>query len=232
MDYGVCDMKGGIASILNAISKIDLEKNKLGIYLTYDEEIGFNGIKEIKNLIDAPNIIIGEPTNNILVYGSKGLLEYEILFFGKKVHSSIPEKGENAIYSCIEFISRLKSFYNTELIKDKISEFDVPYTTMNIGIIKGGESINSVPETCSITVDFRISQKEHIPKIKNKIMELLKPFKSSYTIVNEIDVKLNYNDLSWLENISGKKQTMNGITEASFIKNNSFILGVRSYDST
>lgn len=225
-------MKGGIASILSAISKIDLEKNKIGLYLTYDEEIGFSGIKEIKDLITASNIIVGEPTNNNLIYGTKGLLEYEISFLGKKAHSSTPEKGENAIYKCIDFILQIKKFYDEEIGKDKVLQFDVPYTTMNIGKIKGGESINSIPEICSITIDFRIAKQEHIKKIKNKIIELLKPFESSYKILNEINIKLNYKDLSWLESISTKRQTMSCITEASFIKNNTFILGVRSNNST
>ena len=34
---GACDMKGGIASILSAISKIDLNKNKIALYFTNDD---------------------------------------------------------------------------------------------------------------------------------------------------------------------------------------------------
>ena len=56
---GACDMKGGIASILSAISKIDLNKNRLALYLTNDEEIGFEGIKTINKEIKVPNVIIG-----------------------------------------------------------------------------------------------------------------------------------------------------------------------------
>ena len=57
---GACDMKGGIASILSSISKVDLNKNKIALYFTNDEEIGFDGIKTIKNEIIPKNIIIGE----------------------------------------------------------------------------------------------------------------------------------------------------------------------------
>lgn len=43
---GTSDMKGGIASMLAAVSKIDWKKTKYGMKLifTYDEEIGFSGI--------------------------------------------------------------------------------------------------------------------------------------------------------------------------------------------
>ena len=48
---GVCDMKGGISAMLDAVSKIDFKKLKYGmkLYFTYDEEIGFSGIYELLN---------------------------------------------------------------------------------------------------------------------------------------------------------------------------------------
>ena len=49
---GVCDMKGGIAAILKAVLDTDWNKLNSGIklFFTYDEEIGFEGIKEINKL--------------------------------------------------------------------------------------------------------------------------------------------------------------------------------------
>ena len=46
---GVCDMKGGIAAMLDAISEINFNKLKNGmkLYFTYDEEIGFSGANEL-----------------------------------------------------------------------------------------------------------------------------------------------------------------------------------------
>jgi len=46
---GTCDMKGGIAAILDAVSKVEFTKLKYGmkLYFTYDEEIGFGGIYDI-----------------------------------------------------------------------------------------------------------------------------------------------------------------------------------------
>lgn len=62
---GTCDMKGGIAAILKAVLDTDWNKLNYGIklILTYDEEIGFEGIKEINNLnIEIPeNVVVGEP---------------------------------------------------------------------------------------------------------------------------------------------------------------------------
>ena len=38
-------------------------------------------------------MIFGDPTDNELLSGHKGILEYEIHFKGKKAHSSNPDKG-------------------------------------------------------------------------------------------------------------------------------------------
>lgn len=222
---GSCDMKGGIASILYTISKIDLKENKIALYLTNDEEIGFEGIDTIKDLIVAPNIIIGEPTNNVPIYGTKGVLELVIEFYGIKCHSSTPDKGKNAIYDCVDFINKLKKFYE-KVIKNRINNnFEIPYTTMNIGMINGGETVNSVPGKCSITIDFRIANEDDIIIIKDKISKLLKKYNANLIIKNSLYPKINNNDISFLENISSKKETKCYLTEGSFINKNFIILG-------
>lgn len=222
---GSCDMKGGIASILSAISNIDLNKNKIALYFTNDEEIAFEGINDIKNEIIPQNVIIGEPTNNIPIYGTKGLLELEIEFYGIKCHSSTPDKGINAIYECIDFIEKIKKFYETKIKTKNISEFEIPYTTMNIGIITGGETVNSVPGKCKITIDFRIACKSDIDLIENKVKKLLEKYNSKLIIKQRIEPKINKSDIIFLEKISSKKETKCYLTEGSMIEKNFIILG-------
>ncbi len=222
---GACDMKGGIAAILSAITSIDLNKNKLALYFTNDEEIGFEGIKDIKDYIVPDNIIICEPTNNIPIYGTKGLLELEIEFYGVKYHSSSPDKGINAIYECMDFIDKFKKYYKTNIKKENNNNFDIPYTTMNIGMINGGETINSVPGKCMITIDFRIADNNDTELIIKEIKRLLKSYKSTINIIQSIPLKINDSDISFIEKISSKKEIKSYITEGSFIDKNFVILG-------
>lgn len=218
---GICDMKGGIAGILQAIIETDWEKLKYGmkLYFTYDEEINFLGIKEIieKKEKFPKNMIIGEPSNNIIMNSSKGLLEFKIAFTGISAHSSMINKGENAIEKSIEFLNELKSFYN-ELKKDKNDNFEIGYTTMNIGKIEGGKSINIVPSSCEVFIDFRLIKSEHKKLILNKISELTRKYNATYTIINSILPFANKNETMYPTNF---------ITEASFIDaENKYILGV------
>lgn len=217
---GTCDMKGGIAAIIKAVLDIDWNKLKYGIKLifTYDEEIGFKGIKEIneRNIEIPQNVIIGEPTNNEIMMGSKGLLEFKIEFKGKSAHSSNPDKGKNAIENSITFLNEFNEFYNRlKLEVDK--RFDIPYTTMNIGKIEGGKSINIVPDNCLIFIDFRIINNEHRIKILKEIKKLKIKYNYKYVIINDIKSFIGDNE---------KCKTTNFITEASLIKSkNRYILG-------
>ncbi len=217
---GVCDMKGGIAAILKSVLDTDWNKLNYGIklFFTYDEETGFGGIREINRLnIKMPeNMIIGEPTNNEIMNGSKGLLEFKIDFKGKSAHSSNPENGINAIEQCMEFLEELKNFYNT-LKLETDNRFNIPYTTMNIGKVEGGKSINIVPNSCTTYIDFRVIKEEHRIKIIETINSLQEKYKFTYQIINDIKPFIAE---------SGKSKTTNFITEASCIQSqNRCILG-------
>lgn len=214
---GTCDMKGSIAVILSLISKIDFSKNKTGIklFFTYDEEIGFSGINELVNRnTEFPKyMIIGEPTNNEVINASKGLLEFKITFKGISSHSSKPEEGVNAIENCVDFINKLKDYYN-ELKEETI---DSKYATMNIGVINGGRSMNIVPDNCEVQIDFRTISKDQNEKIIKKVNELVNN-KATCKIINDINPFLTNNE---------KINMSDYITEASFIESeNKYILGV------
>lgn len=218
---GVCDMKSGIAAMIAAISQVDFKKLKKGIklYFTYDEEIGFTGIQEVvKNEKHFPEtMLIGEPTNNEIIVGSKGLMEYRISFQGVKAHSSTPDKGKNAIMSAVSFINKLNKFYETEIKKEQDKCFEIPYTTMNIGKIEGGSAINSVPDFCEFLVDFRTTNTRIESRIIEKIQELEKECEAKVETINKLPAFFYETNLS--------SKTCNFITEASFLKCNCIILG-------
>lgn len=221
---GVCDMKGGIAAMMDAISKINLDKIKKGIklYFTYDEEIFFGGIHDIIKINEKfPQIMIfGEPTNNQILVGSKGILEYEFEFFGIKAHSSNPEKGKSANMNAVKFLSELDSFY-IENIKSFIDKnYEIPYTTMNVGIINGGSANNSVSAKCKVSIDFRIVKKEHIDVIKEKVKVLAEKYDCK---VNEIECLEPFISKT---NLTKEIKTANFLTEASVVNaENKIILG-------
>lgn len=223
---GVCDMKGGIAAMLDAVKQIDFNKLNYGmkLYFTYDEEIGFGGTYElVNNNENFPEIMIfGEPTNNEILNGSKGLLEMKIDFIGLKAHSSDPEKGISANLNAAKFLYELDKFYKERIKVEEEPNFLIPYTTMNVGIINGGTAKNSVPAKCNVMIDFRFIKKAQAKIIIDKINKLAKIYKAEPKVI-----ELIYPFIDELDFIDETK-TANFMTEASLIGNNSkrIILGV------
>ena len=214
---GTCDMKGGIAAFIDAIIETDLSSLKRGIklYFTYDEEIGFGGAYDIiKRNEKFPELMIfGEPTNNEVLVGSKGLLEIELSFKGIKAHSSNPEKGKSANMNAVKFLYELNTFYNEEIRKDVDNNYEIPYTTMNVGLINGGSAKNSVPASCNVTIDFRPIKSEHINLIKEKINELSVKYDCEFNVFEEVEPFCNEVEFA------AQVKTANFITEASLVKN-------------
>lgn len=220
---GVCDMKGGIAAFLIALTEMNLTKLKRGIkvYITYDEEIAFAGIKEICKIEkEFPKYnIIGEPTDNIMMTGCKGLLAVEFFTEGIKVHSSVPDKGKSANDKMINLLYELRKFYEIKIKSYENNAYEVPYTTMNIGLINGGCGINSVSPQCSSYVDFRISNEKHIQILKDKINDLCEKYNAHCNI--DIEIKPFLEKVSFVNEI----HTAGFMTEASFITGKRIILG-------
>jgi len=213
---GTCDMKGGIAAIMQAISEVEFSKLNYGIklYFTYDEEIGFGGIYDIVNSKEKfPEIMIfGEPTNNEILIGSKGLMEYELTFKGIKAHSSNPAKGKSANMNAVKFLTELEEFYNDKIKPFEEDNYEVPYTTMNVGTINGGSAKNSVSASCEVSIDFRIANKEHINIIKEKIEYLSQKYECKINLIEEIEPFISKSNLVL------DTKTANYMTEASFVK--------------
>ena len=222
---GVCDMKGGIAAMLDAILNIDLDslKNGIKLYFTYDEELDFNGINELVNNdeIFPDFMVFGEPTDNELIVGCKGLLECDLFFKGLKAHSSTPDKGISANLNAVRFLSELEEFYLSQ-IKNQVNEsFEIPYTTMNVGILKGGSAKNSIPADCYATLDFRLTDSKHADLLLDKMSELCKKYNCENVVIQNIKPFINEIDLE------NNNKTANYMTEASFMECKSkVILGV------
>jgi len=212
---GTCDMKGGIAAMMQAVSETDFSQLKYGmkLYFTYNEEIAFAGIYNILASKEKfpETVIFGEPTNNEILVGGKGFLEYELDFIGKKAHSSNPAKGKSANLNAVKFLAELDEFYSIEIRPFEDENYEIPYTTMNIGIINGGSAMNSVAASCKVKMDFRIVDNSHIEKIKRKVEELAKIYECKIKIIDCFDAYINETDLT------SEKKTANFLTEASAV---------------
>ncbi|HVO98679.1 MAG TPA: acetylornithine deacetylase [Bryobacteraceae bacterium] len=155
---GSCDVKGFLACILSAVSRVDVKalKKPLAVVLTADEEVGCVGAKFLakKKAFRARHIIIGEPTGLRPVCAGKGYALGEIVVRGKEAHSAYPAHGHSAIVDAARVVLALEGVAK-KLKTHKNRAFDPPFTTLNAGLIHGGTAKNIIPGECRITVEWR-----------------------------------------------------------------------------
>ncbi len=173
---GTADTKGSMAAMIAAAID-EIEENpqcpSIILLFTCDEETGFAGAKFFKenNQNKIKGIVIGEPTNLELITTHKGVLRTIIKTSGIASHSSMPEKGKNAVYSMAKAISLIEEL-NEELAQKPKHKL-LGNSTISVGTISGGTAVNSVPDKCEINIDRRILPDESIDDVMVELSEKL-----------------------------------------------------------
>ena len=160
---GSCDMKGFIACALALAPFFASQNLKKPIHFsfTYDEETACQGapimLKELKKRnVKCSICIVGEPTSMKAVQAHKGCSEYSTYFTGLAGHGSAPDKGVNAVEYASRYINKLMKL-REELKKrePKNSLFTPPYSTLQIGGIRGGLARNVIADQCTVDWEMR-----------------------------------------------------------------------------
>jgi len=169
---GSCDTKGFIAAALTALEGVDLKKlqRPLALVFTADEEIGLRGAKHLAQVkpFQIRYSIVGEPTSLQPIRAGKGYSLAEVIVHGRESHSAYPALGASAIVRAARLISRLETI-GDQLKMDRHDGFDPAFTTLNVGVIKGGSAKNVIPGECRFTLEWR-----PVPTQKpNHVLDLL-----------------------------------------------------------
>lgn len=153
---GACDDKSSVAAIVTAGLEIASRAGEFGggvdVLISVDEEHGGRGVETaVARGYRCDYAIVGEPSDLDLVRAHNGLTWIFLTTHGVAAHGSAPWLGVNAIDRMMEVVDELR---------DAISIFpSSPITgpmSLNLGIIKGGDLPNRVPESCEAVVDIRI----------------------------------------------------------------------------
>ncbi|MBM7618479.1 glutamate carboxypeptidase [Bacillus tianshenii] len=167
---GVVDMKSSQVELLYAIKALQQSgsesyKNML-IILNSDEEVGS---PTSRPLIEEKSqgkeyALIMEPArkDGSLVSARRGGGTYTVIVKGKAAHSGIePQKGRSAIEELAHKVIQLNA----------LSDYDKGIS-VNVGLIEGGSSINTIPPIATAHVDIRISEMHQAKYLEEKIKEI------------------------------------------------------------
>jgi acetylornithine deacetylase len=179
---GTCDMKGYIAASMALVPEfLTMPRSKpLHLAFSYDEEIGCAGapvmLAELKERgIQPDGCVVGEPTNMQVVVAHKGINAFSCRVHGRSAHSSLTPQGCNAIEHAARLICAIRDFadaYKQNGPYDQL--YDVPFSTMTTNQIRGGIAINTIPELCEFTYEFRNLPGMSPQKIQEQITQYVR----------------------------------------------------------
>ncbi|ACN14327.1 peptidase family protein (putative zinc metallopeptidase) [Desulforapulum autotrophicum HRM2] len=161
---GSNDDKYAVAVCLVLLKKwmATLEKNQqsqahlpFGILITGDEETGgYDGAQYALRQVKANFAIAldgGNPEKVILK--EKGMLQLELAAHGKAAHGARPWLGVNAIDLLVDDLQKIRP-----LFMDKAEGHW--HKTLNLGIIRGGDSVNQVCDKAWALLDIRYTEND------------------------------------------------------------------------
>lgn len=156
---GSCDMKGGVAVAL-LLAAHETSPNRDVTYIFYDcEEIEerFNGLKRISEnhpeWLQADFAVLMEPSNAVVEGGCQGTMRIEIRTTGRRAHTARSWMGINAIHELGPILEILENYEAEKVLIDGL-EYREGLQAVDI---YGGIAGNVVPDSASITVNYRFA---------------------------------------------------------------------------
>jgi len=230
---GTQDMKGGVASFVQALRDTKNFKGRLSILLTSDEEgDGTYGTKimleHLKNINLLPTqCIVAEPTceekfGDAIKVGRRGSINGVLELKGKQGHAAYPEKAINPIH---QIANILQNIAGVDL--DGGDEYFSPSQLVITDIRSGYEVTNVTPNSLKLMFNVRNSTKTSLEDIRlfieNKFIGLdfdLKLSQSANPFVSDGNGLLTTKLSRAIEkhcNILPKLSTAGGTSDARFI---------------
>jgi acetylornithine deacetylase len=156
---GTCDMKAFFALAIEAARGLKAEQLNAPLYIlaTADEESAMHGARALlqsgRSL--GRHAVIGEPTKLRPVRAHKGVMGEAIHLRGQSGHASDPKLGHNALEGMHAVINALLQWREQLQLRHGDEFFPVPYPTVNLGAIRGGDNPNRICGDCELYLDLR-----------------------------------------------------------------------------
>lgn len=169
------DCKAGVSAILEALESIQEDsspRRSVEVAFTREEEIGLVGARNLDfTKLSASSAIVfdGEGPPSRITSASPTYIGFDIKITGRAAHAGVePEKGLSAIRMAAELISLLPQ----GRLDDE--------TTFNVGKIVGGQVRNAVPETASVTGEFRSHNLETLDEVRMQLTQAVEKVENLY----------------------------------------------------
>jgi len=156
---GTSDMKAGVAVQLRLAAGLT-EPSRDVTYIFYECEeidVASNGLFKLSR--SAPELLAGdfavllEPTGGAVEGGCQGTLRIAVTAAGVRAHSARSWMGRNAIHEAAGILEVLRSWEARTPVVDGLQYHE----GLNAVAISGGVAGNVVPDSCTVTVNYRFA---------------------------------------------------------------------------
>lgn len=166
---GVADMKAGLVAnsfVLAAFARAGLAVPMVGLY-TADEEIASPASRPFieAHATNARAVFNSEPgrPNGNVVTGRKGAMFVDCEVTGIPAHSGVNhQEGASAIEALCRKVIQMHRLTNYE-----------SGTTVNVGLIKGGSSVNTVAPLASASIDVRFKTADAMAAVQAQLAAIM-----------------------------------------------------------
>lgn len=160
---GACDIKGPLAVQVYSMAALLRQgiRPRRDVVFTgvVQEEVGGAGAVHWVENLDYPVelVVLGEPSDNKIALGHRGVTQMWVQFNGRSVHASVPEQGTNPNYALAKFLQDLT------IAKDELSAHELlgPTTVSPTVIEVDTRSLNVTPAWTRVCLDFRTASESY-----------------------------------------------------------------------
>ncbi|MDQ2070591.1 acetylornithine deacetylase [Natronospira bacteriovora] len=190
---GTCDMKAFLGLAIEAASRYRGEDLAEPIIIlgTADEESSMAGGKALvaEHSLRARCAIIGEPTRLTPVHLHKGIYMEGVRLRGRSGHSSDPSLGNNALEGLHKVIGELMGFREEMARQYHNPAFHVPFPTLNLGHVHGGDNPNRICPEAEIHYDLRTLPEQDMAETRAGLQQRIRQ------VVSDTGLELEFLDL-------------------------------------
>ena len=171
---GICDDTRGLASLLALIRAMDFAGIRTHSDILFVANVGEEGLGDLRGTrhlfekgryagqIDAFFTLDGINMDS-LVTGAIGSYRYDITFKGPGGHSFLEFGVANPANALGEFVAGMAT----------IAVPKEPRTTFCVGMVGGGTSVNSIPQSVWATIDLRSASPQELLQLDRQMRELI-----------------------------------------------------------
>jgi acetylornithine deacetylase/succinyl-diaminopimelate desuccinylase len=167
---GSCDAKGPLAAFVDAFCAASLERGKLTLAVSPDEETSQFGGEQLAETLSPDGVIVGEPTGLDVCIAARGSFGGHVTLVGESAHASEPESGRNAINAVGPLVEAMARF-DEECGPDVHEVLGGP--VLSPTRIQGGGPLNQIPAECMVSFDRRSVPPETSARFFTRLTQFL-----------------------------------------------------------